>query len=218
MRLYSYWRSSCAYRVRIILGLKGLPYEYVPIDIAPAVSAQRADAYAAINPMQQVPTLEWTEGERVVRLTQSVAIAELLDERYPDPPLLPAQPLARARVRELVEVVNAGIQPLQNSGVLAELRRLEGDAAARGWAAHAMTRGLAALEAHAQHHAGRFLVGDTPTLADAFLVPQLYNARRFGVELGAYTRLLAVDAAAAALPAFERARPEAQPDAVATSS
>ncbi|MET0343092.1 MAG: maleylacetoacetate isomerase [Polyangiales bacterium] len=218
MKLYSYWRSSCAYRVRIVLALKGVPYEYVPIDIQPGASAQQSDAYAAINPMQQVPTLEWTVGHDVVRLTQSVAIAELLDELHPDPPLIPRQLLARARVREAVEVVNAGIQPLQNTSVLVELRRLDGEEAARRWAARVMAQGLVALETHARRGTGRFLVGDAPTLADAFLVPQLYNARRFGVVLDAYPRLVAIDEAAAALPAFARARPEAQPDAVAASS
>jgi maleylpyruvate isomerase len=158
--------------------------------------------------MQQVPTLEWGE----IRLTQSVAIVELLEELHPDPPLLPKQPLLRARVRELVEIVNAGVQPLQNTGTLAELRRLGGDQAAQEWAVRIMTQGLTALEAHAG--SGRFLVGDAPTLADVFLVPQLYNARRFGIELAKFPRLLAAEAAACALPAFERARPEAQPDAV----
>jgi maleylpyruvate isomerase len=212
MKLYSYWRSSSAYRVRIVLALKGVPYEYVPIDVLPAVSAQRSAAFAAINPLCQVPTLEWTQGDRTLRLTQSVAIAELLDELHPDPPLLPKQPLPRARVRELVEIVNAGVQPLQNTGTLAELRRLGGEQAAQDWAVRAISHGLSALEAHAG--TGRFLVGDAPTLADVFLVPQLYNARRFGIEL-TFPRLLAVEAAACALPAFERARPEAQPDAVA---
>jgi maleylpyruvate isomerase len=213
MKLYSYWRSSSAYRVRIVLGLKELPYEYVPINLLPGVSAQRSEAYVAVNPLQQVPTLEWVEGGQVRRLTQSVAIAELLDELHPEPPLLPKPPLLRARVRELVEIVNAGIQPLQNTAILAELRRLEGDAGAQRWAARVMTQGLVALEAHAHQRAGRFLIADAPTLADAFLIPQLYNARRFGVALEAYPSLLAVEAEALALAAFAEARPEAQPDA-----
>jgi maleylpyruvate isomerase len=212
MKLYSYWRSSCAYRVRIVLALKGVPYEYVAVNLLPTVSAQRSHGYAAVNAMQQVPTLEWSEGGASVRLTQSVAIVELLEERYPEPPLLPREPLLRARVRERVEIVNAGVQPLQNTSTLAELRRLGGESAAQQWALRIMTQGLAALEALAG--AGRFLVGDAPTLADVFLVPQLYNARRIGVELGAFPRLLAVEAYALALPAFAHARPEAQPDAL----
>ncbi|HEX5659036.1 MAG TPA: maleylacetoacetate isomerase [Polyangiales bacterium] len=208
MRLYSYWRSSSAYRVRIVLALKAVPYEYVAVNLLPTICEQRSEAFAAINPMQQVPTLEWTDGSR---LTQSVAIVELLDELHPEPPLLPKQPLLRARVREIVELINSGIQPLQNTATLAELRRLGGEDAARSWAASALAQGLAALEARAQP--GRFLVGDAPSLADVFLVPQLYNARRFGLALEAYPRLLAAEVAANALPAFQRARPEAQPDA-----
>lgn len=215
MKLYSYWRSSCAYRVRIVLQLKGLAYEYVPINIAPGVSEQSGDSYAAINPMRQVPTLEWYDGVKTVQLTQSVAICEYLDETHPDPLLLPREPLLRARVREAVEVVNSGTQPLQNLGVLAEIRRLDGDAGAQRWTAHVIAKGLGVLEARARRHGGRFSVGDAPTLADVFLIPQLYNARRAGVEIGAFPRLLELEAAAFALDAFARARPEVQPDAVA---
>jgi maleylpyruvate isomerase len=215
MRLYSYWRSSCAYRVRIVLQLKALPFDYVAVNIAPAASEQHSEAYVAINPLRQVPTLEWSEGATLVRLTQSVAICEFLDDTYPDPPLLPRGLLARARVREAVEIVNAGTQPLQNTGVLAEIRRLEGDAAAQRWAGLVIGHGLSALEARARVHAGPFLVGDAPTLADAFLMPQLYNARRYGVDVSAFPRLLDVEAAAFGVEAFARARPEVQPDAVA---
>lgn len=215
MKLYSYWRSSCAYRVRIVLQLKGVPFEYVAVNIAPGVSEQSAEAYGAINPMRQVPTLEWSEGGKTVQLTQSVAICEYLDETHPDSPLVPRERLSRARVREAVETVNAGIQPLQNTNVLAEIRRLDGDAGAQRWMALVIAKGLGALEARARRYAGRFSVGDAPTLADAFLIPQLYNARRAGVEIAAFPRLLEVETAAFALDAFARARPEVQPDAVA---
>ena len=214
MRLYSYWRSSCAYRVRIVLNLKGMSYDYQPVNIAPGASEQTTDAYATINPMRQVPTLEWDEHGTTVRLTQSVAIIEYVEEREPEPPLLPRAALTRARVREAVEIVNAGIQPLQNTSILNELRRLEGDEGARRWAAKVMAQGLHALEVRARLHAGRFLVGDSVSLADVFLVPQLYNARRTGLDITQFPRLLDVEAQTKTLEAFMRARPEAQPDAV----
>jgi maleylpyruvate isomerase len=150
-----------------------------------------------------------------VRLTQSVAIAEYIEEHVSEPPLLPKAPLVRARVREAVEIVNAGTQPLQNTGVLNEFRRLEGDGAAQRWAARVIANGLAALEARARVHAGKFLVGDTVTLADVFLVPQLYNGRRAGLDITQFPRLLDVEAQTQSLEPFLRARPEAQPDAVA---
>jgi maleylpyruvate isomerase len=214
MKLYSYWRSSCAYRVRIVLNLKGLTYETLPVNIAPSVSEQTSDAYGAINPMRQVPTLEWEEAGTTVRLTQTVAIVEYLDERFPAPPLLPQASLARARVREAVEIVNAGIQPLQNTIVLTEMRRLDGESGALRWAMRVMMQGLIALEHRARVHAGRFLVGDAVSLADAYLIPQLYNARRFGVDVLQYPRLLDVEAQTLSLDSFARARPEAQTDAV----
>jgi maleylpyruvate isomerase len=214
MKLYSYWRSSCAYRVRIVLNLKGLSYEYHSVNIAPGVSEQTSETYGAVNPMHQVPTLEWEEAGTIVRLTQSVAIAEYIEEHVSEPPLLPKAPLVRARVREVVEIVNSGIQPLQNTAVLNEFRRLEGDAGAQRWAAHVIATGLCALEVRAQLHAGRFLVGDMVSMADVYLIPQLYNARRAGLEITQYPRLLDVEAQAMSLEAFMRARPEAQPDAV----
>jgi maleylpyruvate isomerase len=215
MKLYSYWRSSSAWRVRIVLNLKAIPYAYEAVNIAPGVSEQSGARYAAINPLRQVPTLEWEEAGTCVRVTQSVAIVEYLDERHPDPPLLPATPLVRARVREAVEIINAGTQPFQNTNVLTELRRLGGDEQAQRWAAGVIGDGLAALEARARLHAGRFLVGDAVTLADVFLIPQLYNARRYAVDVTGFSRLLDVEAQIQALEPFARARPEVQPDAVA---
>ncbi|HET6337032.1 MAG TPA: maleylacetoacetate isomerase [Polyangiales bacterium] len=214
MKLYSYWRSSCAYRVRIVLNLKGLSYQYLAVNIAPGKSEQSSEPYGAINPMRQVPTLEWEEAGTIVRLTQSVAIAEYIEEHVSEPPLLPKAPLVRARVREAVEIVNSGTQPLQNTGVLNEMRRLEGDSGVQRWAVRVITTGLAALESRARVHAGRFLVGDAISLADVFLLPQLYNARRAGIDIMQFPRLLDVEAQAQSLEPVSRARPENQPDAV----
>jgi maleylpyruvate isomerase len=214
MKLYSYWRSSCAYRVRIVLNLKGLSYEYVPVNIAPGVSEQASEAYTAVNPLRQVPTLEWEEAGTIVRLTQTVAIAEYVEEHVSEPPLLPKAPLVRARVREAVEIVNSGTQPLQNTGVLNEMRRLDSEAGAQRWAARVMQNGLCALETRARLHAGKFLVGDAISLADVFLIPQLYNARRVGLDIMQFPRLLDVEAQVLSLEPVTRARPENQPDAV----
>src|SRR5262245_1519100 len=135
MKLYSYWRSTSAWRVRIALHAKGIAYDYQAVNLAPDVQAQTSEDYAQINPMQQVPTLEWAENGSMKRLTQSVAIIEYLEELKPEPALLPRAPLSRAHVREAVEIVNSGIQPFQNTWTLAEVRRLGGDAAAVPWMA-----------------------------------------------------------------------------------
>lgn len=208
MKLYSYWRSSSAWRVRIVLHLKKLPFEIVPVHLVRDGGEQLADAHRARNPMAQVPVLELDDGSR---LTQSVAIAEFLDETVPAPALLPAGAADRAHVRQLVEVVNSGIQPLQNLAVLKGIDAAGGDRAA--WGRRVIDQGLAALQVLAADRAGDFLFGDAPGLADAFLVPQLYNARRFGCDLGDLDLLLGVEARCAALPAFAQAHPDAQPDA-----
>jgi maleylpyruvate isomerase len=209
MRLYNYWRSSASWRVRIALHWKGLPFEYVPVQIVER--RQSEPEYAQKNPMQQVPTLEVEDEGAIVALGQSLAIIEYLEECHPTPPLLPAGRVARARARQLAECVNAGIQPFQNLPVLGVIKdELGGDsvAFARRW----NTRGLEALEALAGS-AGAFLVGDAPSIADVCLIPQLYSARRFGVEVGAFPTLLRIEAACNALPAFVAAHPDRQPDA-----
>jgi maleylpyruvate isomerase len=211
MKLWSYWRSSCAYRVRIALGLKGLPFEYAAVHLLRDGGQQHRPEFQAVNPQRQVPVLELEDEGKVVHLVQSMAIIEYLDERFPDPPLLPASAQDRAQVRALAELVNSGIQPLQNTSTFAELKKhgVEHEA----WARHFIAKGLAALEQLAQPRAGAFLFGDNPTLADIYLVPQLYNARRFGLPLDAFATLTRAEANAQALPAFQSARPEAQPDA-----
>ncbi len=218
MKLYSYYRSSSAWRVRLVLELKGLAYEYHAVNLAPGVTEQHAPQFAAINPLRQIPTLEWTENGTIVRLTQSVAICEYLEETHPDPPLLPRSPLERAYVRQLVEAVASGIQPLQNTATLAGVGKLTTPDGVREWARAAIAKGLPALEAFTEAHGGRYAVGDAVTLADAYLVPQLYNARRFELDLAPYPKLLEVDARASELPAFQRAHPDRQPDCPASAS
>lgn len=212
MKLYGYWRSSCTWRVRIALELKQLAYEVVPVHLIKDGGEHQREGFRELNPMAQVPVLE-VEDDGVQRLSQSLAIIEYLDERFPTPPLLPGTARLRARIRQLAEMVNAGIQPLQNLGVLGRLDELGVGDQRKAWSQHFIAKGLAALEAEAHGDAGRFLVGDAITLADVCLVPQLYNARRFGCELSAYPTLLAVEAACEAVDAFQKAHPDRQPDA-----
>jgi maleylpyruvate isomerase len=214
MRLYAYHRSSASYRVRIALEHKQLPFELVPVCL-PA-REQQTDDYRRRNPLAQVPTLEIEHEDAPVFLAQSLAIIEYLDERYPARPLLPKHPLLRARARELAEIVNAGIQPLQNTTLVRYLREeLRVDDAA--WVQRVTRRGLEALEARATQCAGRFLVGDQPSVADVFLVPQLYNARLAGVTLEGLETLLTIETRCRELPGWERAHPDRQPDAQAGS-
>ena len=210
--LHSFWRSSASHRVRIGLGLKQLAFEYVAIDILHG--GQQADAYRAKNPMAQVPTLEITEDDGTrIALTQSLPILEYLDERWPDPPILPRDLYLRAKVRALAEIVNAGIQPMQNLTTTRRIKKLGGDDVA--WVQPFIADGLAAFAKAAAETAGAFCVGDTPTIADCCLVPQLGAARRYRVDLDAtFDRLLAIEARCLALPAFADAMPDRQPDAV----
>ena len=213
MRLYGYWRSSSSWRVRIALGLKGLAYEHVPVHLLKDGGEQHSEGYRALNPMRTVPLLEVSEGGRVVRLAQSMAIIEYLEERHPSPPLLPGGPVERARVRMLAELMNSGIQPLHNLSVMQRIKNeLHGDD--KAWSAYWIDRGLTSLRALVQESAGRYCVGDTVSLADVFLVPQLYAARRFGVDLGSYGLLTRIEAECAGLSAFQAAHAERQPDAV----
>lgn len=210
LALHNYWRSSSSHRVRIGLGWKQLAFEYVAVNLLHG--EQLSDAYRENSPAAQVPMLEITEDDGTrIALTQSVAILEYLDERWPDPPLLPRDPYLRARARGLAELVNAGIQPMQNLTTMRRIKQLGGDGVA--WARQFITDGLAAFATIADETAGAFCVGDTPTIADCFLVPQLASARRYQVELGAtLDRLLGIEARCLALPAFADAVPERQPD------
>jgi maleylpyruvate isomerase len=203
--LYSYWRSSASWRVRIALGLKGVAFEYRAVHLG---GEQHAPEYAAKNPMQQVPTLVLESGQRI---SQSMAILEYLEETIPEPPLLPKEPWLRARARQLAEIVNSGVQPFQNTPSTSYVKDvLHGDE--KAFARHFIGRGLAALERTAAETAGQFLVGDAPSFADVCLVPQLYGARRFGVDLAPLPLLVRVEAACDALPAFAAAHADRQPD------
>ena len=213
LTLYSYWRSSAAYRVRIGLNLKGLPYHTIPVHLVRHGGEQHADAYRQLNPQQLVPVLK--HGDRVLR--QSVAILEYLDETWPSPPLLPASSRDRQRVRAVAQAVACDIHPLNNLRVLQYFDRTwnvpppERDE----WVRHWMAEGFEAVEAMLNGHpsTGTFCEGDMPGLADCCLIPQIYNARRFGVALDPYPTLVRVEQACLALPAFEAALPENQPDA-----
>ena len=214
--LYGYWRSSAVYRVRCALELKGVPYVVKPVSLITGGGEQLSEDYRALNPLAEVPTLTFVapDGEAVV-LAQSVAILEYLEEVRPEVPLLPADPVARARVRQLVEGINSGIHPLQNLKVLKRLTAVFGtdQAANEEWVRYRIGRGFAGLEALVGRYGGQHAFGDAPTLADCALVPQIYNARRYQLDMTVYPRLSAVWEAANALPAFQRAAPEAQPDA-----
>ncbi len=215
LALYGYWRSTAAYRVRIALELKGLAWKSRPVHLLRDGGEQHGAAFRALNPQQLVPAL--LDGERV--LTQSLAIAEYLDETYPEPPLLPVDPRGRARVRALALTIACDIHPLGNLRVLRQLQRQFGASEAqRGeWSRHWMSQGFAAIEALLADDVatGAFCHGDTPGLADICLVPQVYNARRRNLPLEPYPTVQRIDAACAALEAFRAAAPELQPDAPA---
>jgi maleylpyruvate isomerase len=216
LTLFGYWRSSSAWRVRTTLALKGIAYEYVPVHLVKDGGEQWKPEYLARNPQGMVPLLEIEEHGERRRLGQSVAIIEYLDERVPEPALLPRDPWLRGRTRQLVEVVNSSIQPLQNSVLLKHLAN-EVKTDEKAFARHFMGRGLAALDKLVAETAGTFSVGDSVTTADIYLVPQLYNARRFELDVAPFQRLLAIEAACAALPAFQAAHPDRQPDAQSAS-
>jgi maleylpyruvate isomerase len=209
MKLHGYFRSSASYRVRIALNLKGLSTEQLPHHLRKG--EQCAPAYLAINPQGLVPTLE---NEAGAILTQSLAIIEWLDETYPSPPLLPNDSLRRAKVRAFAQALACDTHPVQNLKVLARLRQLGlPEEKVTEWAAWANREGLAACETLISGEEGPFCFGAAPTLADLCLVPQLANARRFGVDVTAYPRLLKAEAAAREMKAFADAAPERQPDA-----
>lgn len=212
MQLYSYFRSSAAYRVRIALNIKGIAYEYLGVHLLKDGGQQLSDGYRALNPSALVPTLVDAD----VTLGQSLAIIEYLDETHPQPPLLPADAPGRARVRAIAQAIACDTHPLNNLRVLKYLKRnlQVSDDAKNEWYRHWVGLGLAAVESMLADSSstGRYCHGDTPGLADACLVPQIYNARRFDCDLSAFPTVVRIDEACRELPAFDLAQPEKQPD------
>ena len=210
MKLYSYFRSSAAYRVRIALNLKGLPYETVSIHLTKEGGKQFSPDYKAVNAQMRVPALELDGGEV---LTQSLAIIDYLDEMHPRPPFLPSDPVQRANVRAVAQAIACDIHPLNNVGPLKYIKSTLGkdQAAIDAWYRHWILIGFEAVETWLIP--GPYAFGDRVTLADVCLVPQVANARRFNVPLESFPKIVGATAACLALPAFDKARPENQPDA-----
>jgi maleylpyruvate isomerase len=210
VKLYSYFRSSAAYRVRIALNLKDISYETIPIHLQKDGGRHKSAEYRAINPQARVPSLVLPSGEV---LTQSLAIIGYLNEAYPRPPLLPTDPVARAQVRAVSQIIACDIHPLNNLGTLQYLKRTLGQeqAAIDTWYHHWVLAGFEAIETMLKP--GPYSFGAQVSLADVCLVPQVYNARRLKVPLEAFPKIVAADAACLTLPAFDKARPESQPDA-----
>lgn len=211
MKLYGFFRSGTSHRLRIALNLKGLSADYLPVDLR--VDEHSSAAFKAVNPQGLVPALD-VDGQV---LTQSPAIIEWLEETYPTPPLLPQGAAARARVRALAALIACDVHPINNRRILMRLRQQFGadEAAVNAWCATWITAGFDAFEALLAQDSerGAFCFGGAPTLADAYLVPQVESARRFGVDMAAWPLISAIDAACARLPAFAQAAPLAQPDA-----
>jgi maleylacetoacetate isomerase len=212
LKLYSYWRSSAAYRVRIGLNLKGLPYETAPVHLVRDGGEQHTVDYRETNPQKLVPVLQ--HGNRTIR--QSMAILEYLDETWPDAPLLPAMARDRSRARALAQAIACDVHPLNNLRVLQYLEHTWGvpQAERDEWVRHWIVEGFEAVEAMLAGHVstGEFCEGDMPTIADCCLIPQVYNARRFSVDVTRFPTIARIEAACLALPAFDAARPERQPD------
>ncbi len=209
MKFYGFWRSSCSWRVRIALAYKGIPHEYVAVSL---VQNQQYDAgFAALNAMRQVPVLEYEEGGVLRRVAQSMAILELLEELYPSPALLPRTPYSRAMARQLAEMVNSGIQPFQNTDTQRKIRDEYG-LDNHAFAKYFIERGLIAFEGALEAVSGRYCVGDGVSLADVYLIPQLYHARRHGFDPSGLPRTMEIEEACMELPAFQVAHPERQAD------
>jgi maleylacetoacetate isomerase len=209
VKLYSYFRSSAAFRVRIALNLKGLDYESVPVHLVKDGGHNRRPEFRAVNPQMRIPALVAPGGDVLI---QSLAIIEYLDETHPDPALLPKDAIARAQARALAQIIACDIHPLNNVGALRYLKREmhQEQSAIDAWYHHWVSEGFEAFEALAQP--GPYACGNKVTVADLCLVPQVYNARRLKVPLEKFPKIVGIDAACLKLPAFDRARPENQLD------
>jgi maleylpyruvate isomerase len=213
MKLYSYWRSSSSWRVRTALDFKGLDYDYEAIHLLDEGGIQHSEAHKQRNPMEQIPVLEVDIDGTTRHLAQSMAILEFLEEAHPEPALLPEDAFLRARSRQLAEVVNSGIQPVQNLALLQKIGR-SFDVDAKAWCAPFIADGLRAYDKLAAETAGAFSVGEAPSFADVCLVPQMYNARRFKVDMSAMEHILRIEQNCMELDAFKQSHPDQQPDAV----
>jgi maleylpyruvate isomerase len=210
MKLYSYYRSSAAYRARIALNLKGLAYETAPVHLVKDGGHNRRPEFRAVNPQMRLPALVTSSGDVLI---QSLAIIEYLDETHPTPPLLPKEPIARAHARALADIIACDIHPMNNIGPLRYLKNElhQEQSAIDAWYHHWVTAGFEAYEALVRP--GPYSCGSDVTMADICLVPQVYNARRLKVPLDKFPKIVGIDAACLKLSAFDRARPENQPDA-----
>lgn len=211
LKLYTYFRSSCAYRVRIILNHKGLDYDAIPVHLLNDGGEQHKQDYKKLNPSAQVPTLI-DEG---LTLGQSMAIAEYLEESYPQKPLLPEENKERAIVRQMCEVINSGIQPLQNLSVTLRLKEQFDvtDEQKKQWLQYWVGRGFESFHKLLEQHSGQFCFGDQITLADTFLAPQMFSSSRFGINLNSFPKLTEINNRLMELPEFIKASPSEQPDA-----
>jgi len=209
LRLHGYYRSGTSYRVRMALNLKGQRYDYVPVNLKEG--EQRGEAYRRLNPQGLVPALETPDG----LLTQSPAILEWIEETWPDPPLLPESAFDRARARAVAAVIGCDTHPIQNLRILLYLKAELGQPpdAVQQWARHWIGEGFRSVEALIGDAPGPFALGSRAGMADLYLLPQIYNAHRFGVDMAAFPRLAAIEAAAAEIPALADAHPSRQPDA-----
>jgi maleylacetoacetate isomerase len=213
MKLYSYWRSSTAYRVRIALAIKGIPFEYVPVSLVANGGMHLEPEYEARNPQKLVPLLELDDGRYI---SQSLAIIEYLDEVTPHPPLLPKDAELRAQARSIALAVACDIHPLANLRVMNYLKDTlqVADSARTAWYHHWITEGFAAIEKLLERYDTPYALGDSPTLADIALVPQVYNARRFSIHLENFPRITSIAELCSKLDSFRTAEPERQPDAI----
>ncbi|XP_062597851.1 maleylacetoacetate isomerase-like [Saccostrea cucullata] len=206
--LYSYFRSSCAWRVRIALNIKGIQYEYRAVNLIKDGGMQRKDEYTTVNPMQQVPALIMDGAT----LTQSISIMEYLEEKYPTNAIMPKDPLQRAKVREICELIASGIQPIQNLIVLQKVEKLSSAEEKSEWARFFIEKGFIALETILGECAGKYCVGDTVTMADICLVPQVGNAKRFSADMSKFPLISKINEELEKIEAFQKASPFKQPD------